>query len=194
MRYIEKQGRREILRLYDKLLEKYNRLNKLNLDTQCLKNKIGCYVDEIENLRLKNKQLEENSNFLSKQNLKYKTELQTLKDCMSKLTYKNKGILKEYFNNSEEVFVVSFDSVILSLQYLLIFKKLFELNIFDYIVDRQFVNNKTADYDNMLINICSSFSSEMINKYMNEDFNKKDFKKIFTNFVCPFLEVGIYGR
>ena len=203
MSLTSKRGKEFILNAYEEIKEKYTNLKrnfdiKINsikkeykqktadilLENQSLKNKKKCYIKEIEGLR--NKMLSQGS--LLNENTKLKTEIDSLKECLSSLMYKHGGVLKEYFNNTNDDESVSFDSVILSLKYMFLFRKLFELNIFDFIIDRQSPDGKSVNYDSKLINLCNSFSSDIIIKYLNNDIKTKDFKKEFYTFARPYLE------
>lgn len=151
--------------------------------------KITDLKNEIQRLKLK----ESNISKFAIDNTKLSLENETLKEALKVITTKNKRLYNadklEYILNTTDRHRLSFATVLYTFEYMFIFQKLFEMYVFDYIVDRQNPDNKT-DYDTKaLISVCKEWTSQIIsNQIPHPTLNIVKFKKAFKLFVTPYLE------
>ena len=61
---------------------------------------------------------------------------------------------------------LSFRTVLLDLEYLFLFQKLFEMHVFDYIVDRQNPDNKTEQDTKELIKECKNYTTKILQSFL----------------------------
>lgn len=154
-----------------------------------------------KNLKSKSKELEEvRERFKTVNNqlkrLKKETDFDIahLKDALNNFNDRNKRLYRRMWIfdkilTSEDGFRISNHTVLLSFEYMLFYQKLFEMFVFDYIVDRQDPDNKTDEDTGELIKDCKQWTTEIIaNQIYNTNFNPKVFMQKFRNFVSKYTE------
>ena len=173
--------------LQNQLKEKQQTINKLktklcvlkqNRPTIKQKETINKLREENLKLSIDNKSLRKNISTII-DTTKLKLENETLQICLQTLTTKNKAVFKNYY-----------DKVILDFEYTFIFQKLFEMHLFDFIVDKQDPDNKTIEDTRNLISICKTFSTSLIkNQIYKPTMNVKEIKDSIRKFVKPYIEI-----
>lgn len=122
--------------------------------------------------------------------LEYKTSTQ--QDIINVFLNSNKRLFNVSFNKliqKEDKSRLSFRTVLLDLEYLFLFQKLFEMHVFDYIVDRQNPDNKTEQDTKELIKECKNYTTKLLQSFCcNDKLNILQFKESFYNFVKQFKE------
>ncbi len=122
--------------------------------------------------------------------LEYKTSTQ--QDIINVFLNSNKRLFNVSFNKliqKEDKSRLSFRTVLLDLEYLFLFQKLFEMHVFDYIVDRQNPDNKTEQDTKELIKECKNYTTKILQSFCcNDKLNILQFKESFYNFVKQFKE------
>lgn len=122
--------------------------------------------------------------------LEYKTFTQ--QDIINVFLNSNKRLFNVSFNKliqKEDKSRLSFHTVLLDLEYLFLFQKLFEMHVFDYIVDRQNPDNKTEQDTKELIKECKNYTTKLLQSFCcNDKLNILQFKESFYNFVKQFKE------
>ena len=122
--------------------------------------------------------------------LEYK--ISTQQDIINVFLNSNKRLFNVSFNKliqKEDKSRLSFRTVLLDLEYLFLFQKLFEMHVFDYIVDRQNPDNKTEQDTKELIKECKNYTTKLLQSFCcNDKLNILQFKESFYNFVKQFKE------
>lgn len=129
---------------------------------------------------------------------KIKFERDTYQQNLDLLLKKNKRLFN-YFSHKEmnklfeeDKVRISFATVLLDLEIIHIFKRLFEMHVFDYIVDRQNPDNKTEAYTQTLISICKRFTDCVIDDQIHKEMlSPQKFKIEFNNFINQYIERNI---
>ena len=123
---------------------------------------------------------------------KQKYELETCQDLIKTMIKHNKRLTRKDYGElaeKEDKVRLSFDSVLLFYESTFVFQKLFEMSVFDYIVDRQKPENKTEEDTQNLISSCRHFTNTFL---MNNIFTLKldifNFKKRFKEFIKNHIE------
>lgn len=125
---------------------------------------------------------------------KLKHENIILKEQLNMFLKKNKRIWKydknyEKILNNKDQSKISFATVLFAFEYAFLFQKLFEMFVYDFIVDKQDPDTKTDEDDKKLIQICKNWTSEIIrNQTYKTSLNVKGFKVAFRLFTGPYLE------
>ncbi len=149
-------------------------------------------VSKLENEKqnLTNQQLELGR--LKIENTKLKLENKNLKESICTIVTKNKKVFRQYFDKlaqEEQGWRCSFGQVATDIEYMHIFQKMFEMHVFDYIVDRQDPTDKTDNDTNALITRCRNWSLNMSqNAIQAIGFDIKQFKKDFKEFTDPQID------
>ena len=82
-----------------------------------------------------------------------------------------------------------FNNVFVALEYMLLFQKLFEMYVFDYIIDRQNPDNKTEEDTKALIINCKAYTDKIIhNLTYSRGIDTKAFKKSFKEFAKRYVD------
>ena len=128
-----------------------------------------------------------------KQIAKLEYENQILREQLVTFMKKNKRVWsKVNYENvimNEDKSKISFATVLLTFEYMFFYQKLFEMHVYDYIVDKQNPDNKTDEDDKKLIKICKEWSTKItINQAYRMTLKVEDFKKAFKTFVKPYIE------
>lgn len=126
------------------------------------------------------------------ENKKLQLENGTLKDTLKTLVTKNKRVLGTYYHKAQEQedgWRISFATVLLDFEFMFIFQKLFEMHVFDYIVDRQNPDNKTEYDTKQLVQTCKEWTDEIIkNQIYHITLKPDEFKKAFKTFTQNHVE------
>lgn len=187
--------------LQNHLKEKQQTINKLktklcvlkqNKPTSKQKETINKLREENLKLSIDNKSLRKNISTII-DTTKLKLENETLQTCLQTLTTKNKAVFKNYYDKAilqPDDIQISIGTVILDFEYTFIFQKLFEMHLFDFIVDKQDPDNKTIEDTRNLISICKTFSTSLIkNQIYKPTMNVKEVKDSIRKFVKPYIEI-----
>ena len=133
---------------------------------------------------------------LNKQ-LSYKLETNTYKEIVNTLVTKNKSIFAGYLETIDkpDEARISFATIMLDLEYIFSFVKLFEMHVFDYIVDRQDPTDKTEADNVKLIAICKQFTTDTIKRNVfNPGLDIKRFKQHFKGWSMIYLEPETWAK
>ena len=151
-----------------------------------------------ERLREENETLKSDNKLykhFKSQVLSLQRENEILKEALKTLTTKNKKVFYKYFDKlqvQEDGVRISFATVLLDFEFMFIFQKLFEMHVFDYIVDRQDPDNKTDADTKQLIRVCKIWTDEIIKNTMCQlSFNPAKFKQAFKLFTREYVEKNI---
>ena len=167
------------------LLEKYKSENIQLKEKLKKKNEINSQLREKETelyKRLKNQK--DRANF----------DISKLKEALLIFDTKNKRLFThlkvfEEILTTEDKFRISKYTVLLALEYMIFYKKVFEMYVFDYIVDRQNPDNKTDKDTEILIKTCKIWTNSIISETIeNPNFNPKMFIKKFNDFTSKYVE------
>lgn len=153
---------------------------------------------------------EKNKNFIieidrvSKENSRLKSEMleiknkfNTYQDMIKLAINKNKRVLRKdiyELAEHEDKSRISAFTIMFDIENAFIFQKLFEMHIYDYIVDRQNPENKTEEDTKNLIFICKQFTNNILRNQiyqLNLDIGK--FKNSFKYFVSNYIEPKYMG-
>ena len=155
-------------------------------------------------LKEKNKNLKIEIDRVSKENSRLKSEMleiknkfNTYQDMIKLAINKNKRVLRKdiyELAEHEDKSRVSAFTIMFDIENAFIFQKLFEMHIYDYIVDRQNPENKTEEDTKNLIFICKQFTNNILRNQiyqLNLDIGK--FKNTFKHFVSNYIEPKYMG-
>lgn len=198
MAYYETLSRQQLLTLvasYRKIIDKQKKqlkdfkcIEQSNKDITKLNKKL---TDLTSSLKIKENKVLNNQKIIDKLTI----ENNTYRQAMSALVHKNKDIFKKYFNklSEEDDLNVSGATVLLDFEYMIVFKKLFEMHIFDYIVDRQLLRRATSkeiEEENIkLISECKKFADTVIqNELLKTKIGVNEFWKDFKQFASQYIE------
>lgn len=184
--------------LQERLEMALKRYRAKNTEINQLKKRINKKNENIKALKSELKKQKAETDLLSRINrlktdkAKLKLELETYKTILDNLIIQNRRVLGSYFRKTKGIpdeMRTSFTTVLLDFEYMFNFQKLFEMHVYDYIVDRQDPDTKTDLDDRILIYACKKFSNEVINElqsYTNIDVEA--FKKKFKDFAKSYTE------
>ena len=205
-----KKARDKLKQLTDKNLsekdknileEKNKTISSLNANLLYYKNKENSQKEEISVLKQQNAKYERIVNIdykkLKIENKKLVAELKVFKDFFKTFTTRNKQVFGSYFNKLAEndKVRISMGTVILDLEYMFSFQKLFEMHVYDYIVDRQDPDNKTNQDNVNLIIACKDFTNIVFKSMAYQTtLNVPMFKRAFLNFIKDFYEPDFMHR
>ena len=119
-------------------------------------------------------------------------ENKVLKNALELLTIKNFRVFRGYFKTLEkpDTWNCSFSTVLLDIELMFIFHKLFQLHIFDYIVNRQNPFNKTDKDTIFLAKLCNTWANNIaVNVIHEQDFSPVEFKSKFKRFTSHHVEL-----
>lgn len=135
--------------------------------------------------------LEKENKKLSKELLTFKNDFQICKDIVNTLIEKSvKAVGKDFgeLAQRKDIARTNFKTILFDLEAVFLFQKLFEMHTFDYIVDRQNVDDFTAQQNTNLICECKSFTNALLfNLTLTPALNIRKFKSCFKGFVKEFV-------
>lgn len=159
---------------------------QLENKVETLKEKNKAYKQEIFQLKANNQTLELK---LTQFKAQQKKQIETYEEILKTFTIKNKKVFDKYLLEKDDDIRISTSTIMLDFEYMFVFQKLFEMHVFDYIVDRQNPTDKTEADTNMLIYLCKEWSSAITKRYIfNRGLDVRELKKQFRSFVNPYIE------
>lgn len=159
---------------------------QLENKVETLKEKNKAYKQEILQLKTDNQSKElKITQFKAQQ----KKQIETYEEILKTFTIKNKKVFDKYLLEKDDDIRISTSTIMLDFEYMFVFQKLFEMHVFDFIVDRQNPTDKTEADTNMLIYLCKEWSSAITKRYIfNQGLDVRELKKQFRSFVNPYIE------
>lgn len=196
---------RRKLKTYDEQKEKEiaklkNKLEKYKIISQSGKNisqTIDKLKDKNKSLKLELNKSKDKINMLESklksQDLETKNKLHSYQDMIDLAIKKNKRVIgKDIYElaEHEDKARITLKTIMFDLENAFIFQKLFEMHIYDYIVDRQNPDNKTEEDTKNLIFICKQFTNNILrNQIYKTSLDIGMFKEIFKHFVSNYVEL-----
>lgn len=196
---------RRKLKTYDEQKEKEiaklkNKLEKYKIISQSGKNisqTIDKLKDKNKSLKLELNKSKDKINMLESklksQDLETKNKLYSYQDMIDLAIKKNKRVIgKDIYElaEHEDKARITLKTIMFDLENAFIFQKLFEMHIYDYIVDRQNPDNKTEEDTKNLIFICKQFTNNILrNQIYKTSLDIGMFKEIFKHFVSNYVEL-----
>lgn len=175
----------------NKIIQRNAYLTRRNNELEERLKQLKAIEKEIEIKTDKIKALKQTIKLQKNEMLKLKLYINSYKESLKLLVFKNKQIFRKYFDKiaEEDELKTSFNTIIIDFEYISVFMKLFEMHIFDYIVERQDPDNKTEQDTTNLIIDCKDYSMKMIKSLLycsNVDIVKC--KKSLRDFVNQYVE------
>ena len=187
----DEQKEKEIAKLKNKL-EKYKTISQSGKN---ISQTIDKLKDKNKSLKLELNKSKDKINMLESklksQDLETKNKLYSYQDMIDLAIKKNKRVIgKDIYElaEHEDKARITLKTIMFDLENAFIFQKLFEMHIYDYIVDRQNPDNKTEEDTKNLIFICKQFTNNILrNQIYKTSLDIGMFKEIFKHFVSNYV-------
>lgn len=173
-----------------KLYSVQHRLKQSQLINKTLRYNLKELEKEYETIKEKiNK-----SKQISFENIKLRESNASLFNMLEAVTKENKRLYgrEKRFDDIKKTmdgWRISIHTIYTTFEYVFIYQKLFEMFIFDFIVDRQNPDNKTEKDTEELVKICKSWTNEILtNQIPRQKLNMREFRQAFNTFTNEYVE------